>query len=410
MRLPQPILPCIDADASETDLLICFSHLRWNFVYQRPQHLLSRAMADYTVWYWEEPLFEEGADVARIHIAPQPSGVLVLTPVLAHGSSGEEQVQTQRALLDELLKQRKPEQLVTWYYTPMALKFSDHLTAAVCIYDCMDELSAFKNAPPELTRLEHALLRRADVVFTGGHSLYAAKCHQHGNCHAFPSAVDVAHFAKARGASVVEPPDQAAIPHPRVGFFGVIDERMDIELVAALATLRPDLQFVLIGPVVKIDAAALPQGPNLHWLGSKNYAVLPDYLSGWDCGFMPFALNESTRFISPTKTPEFLAAGVPVCSTPITDVVSPYGSQGLVEIAADAQRFSSCIDMLLTSRTEQWLERVDRFLENVSWDETWARMQGLIVQVGAEELTEHERAESAVPATQIATQRGAVHV
>jgi hypothetical protein len=423
MRLPPPILSRVDADTSDTDLLICFSHLRWNFVYQRPQHLLSRAAADYIVWYWEEPLFEDGDDVPRVHIAPQPSGVVVMVPVLSRSMSEDEQATTQRALLAELLKRQKPQQVVSWYYTPMALTFSEQVRASVCVYDCMDELSAFKNAPRELTRLEQTLLKRADVVFTGGHSLYAAKRHQHENCHAFPSAVDIAHFARARKIGAAEPQDQAAIPHPRVGFFGVIDERMDLELVGDLAHRRPDLQFVLIGPVVKIDPATLPQAPNLHWLGSKDYAALPDYLSGWDCAFMPFAMNESTRFISPTKTPEFLAAGVPVCSTPITDVVRPYGSEGLVEIAGDSQRFSECLDVLLNTRTNEWLQRVDRFLENVSWDETWARMQLQIVQIGAKPSTQmlESESESEIDSLRMkdrerveralhTTQRGSIHV
>lgn len=379
-------------DPSDCDLLICFSHLRWNFVYQRPQHLLGRAAADYTVWFWEEPLVERTVSTPRLHVEAQPSGVTVIVPLLPSGLSQDEQLWAQRTLLDGLLRQQRPQQIVTWYYTPMALRFSDHIEPVACIYDCMDELSAFKDAPPELTQLEKMLLQRADVVFTGGHSLYAAKRRQHDNCHAFPSAVDFAHFARARDPRTIDPEDQASIAHPRVGFFGVIDERMDTALVEQLAQLRPDVQFVFLGPVVKIDPASLPTAPNLHWLGVKDYAALPEYLSGWDCGFMPFALNESTRFISPTKTPEFLAAGVPVCSTAITDVVRPYGREGLVAIASDAAGFSAAIDALLVDRTARWLQRVDQFLKQVSWDETWMRMQRLIIQAGADRAASSDTA------------------
>ena len=383
MRMPSTDL-LIESETRPTDLLICFSHLRWNFVYQRPQHLLSRAASNYLVWFFEEPVFEDMDALGRLRLSPQPSGVVVIVPVLKTGSTPEQQIATQRKLLDELLADRSDSRVIAWYYTPMALKFSAHVTFAACVYDCMDELSAFDFAPAELTELERTLMRRADVMFTGGHTLYQAKKNLHSNCHAFPSAVDVAHFARARNPAMVDPADQANIPHPRVGFFGVIDERMNTHLVGELAAARPDLQFVIIGPVVKIDPATLPQAPNLHWLGAKDYSALPDYLSGWDAAFMPFAINQATRFISPTKTPEFLSAGVPVCSTPIRDVVNPYGRDKLVEIATDTATFSDRLDHVLAHADDAWLERVDRFLEQISWDETWTRMRTLIDRAAAE--------------------------
>jgi len=383
MRMPPADL-LIRTESRLTDLLICFSHLRWNFVYQRPQHLLSRAASNYLVWFFEEPMFEEMEELGRLRLEPQQSGVVVIVPVLKAGSTPAEQIATQRKLLNELLAKRREARVIAWYYTPMALKFTDHLTFAACVYDCMDELAAFDFAPTELSALEHELMRRADVMFTGGHTLYQAKKDLHRNCHVFPSAVDVAHFARARSPAMNDPPDQAEIPHPRVGFFGVIDERMNTQLVGELAAARPDLQFVIIGPVVKIDPATLPRAANLHWLGAKDYSVLPEYLSGWDAAFMPFAINQATRFISPTKTPEFLSAGVPVCSTPIRDVVTPYGRDRLVEIANDAQGFSDRLDSLLVNADEVWLERVDRFLGQISWDETWARMAALIELAAAD--------------------------
>jgi glycosyltransferase involved in cell wall biosynthesis len=356
--------------------LLCHSHLRWQFVYQRPQHLLSRAAQDYDVYFVEEPIFEASGS-PRLVITRDPSNVTVVLPVLRAGCSPEEWAWAQRQLLDELLSDIRPDRLLAWYYTPVALEFSRHIAPDLCIYDNMDELSLFRGAPPQLVVLESELFLKADLVFTGGQSLYEAKCHRHHNIHPFPSSIDAPHFAKAR-LSTREPPDQSAIPRPRLGYFGVIDERMDLDLVAGLADLKPDWQLVMIGPVVKIDPGSLPQRPNLHWMGLRDYDELPAYLAGWDVGIMPFAINEATRFISPTKTPEFLAAGVPVISTPITDVVRPYGERGLVEIAGDSASFVGKAASLMRRPKERWLVAVDSHLATTSWDKTWARMSALV--------------------------------
>jgi glycosyltransferase involved in cell wall biosynthesis len=372
------------SEISRRDVLICFSHLRWDFVYQRPQHLLTRAADDYSVFYMEEPVFSDVA-TPSLQLEPRSEGVVVVRPLLPHGSSEVAVIEMQRELLNNLLADNlgDEESLTLWYYTPMALRFSSHLEARLCVYDCMDELSAFRFAPTVLKDLERLLFERADVVFTGGRSLYEAKRHHHSCVHAFPSSVDCEHFARARSALIEPAQDQQAIAGPRVGFFGVIDERMDLELVGELAQRCQDIQFVLIGPVVKIDPSALPQAPNLHWLGGRRYQELPQYLAGWNAGFMPFALNESTRFISPTKTPEFLAAGVPVCSTPIVDVVRPYGESGLVEVAANAQEFEQRLRHLLNLDRETWLARVDEFLGRSSWDQTWAEMHDVMQKARA---------------------------
>ena len=249
-----------------------------------------------------------------------------------------------------------------WYYTPMAVAFTRGLQRDVTVYDNMDELSAFRGASAELLQLEAELFAQADVVFTGGRALYEAKKARHPNVHCFPSSVDAAHFASARLKLEPDPESQQAIPHPRIGFFGVIDERMDTGLIAELADIRPDWHFVMIGPVVKIDPEDLPRRANLHWLGMRTYNELPAYLARWDLGLMPFALNESTRFISPTKTPEFLAAGLPVVSTPVPDVVRSYGDTGLVEIAADAKSIVHAAERLLHHRPPGWLAAVDACL------------------------------------------------
>ncbi len=259
----------------------------------------------------------------------------------------------------------------------MALRFSGHWEPEITVYDCMDELSAFLGAPRELLDWECELFRRADVVFTGGASLHAAKRRQHPNVHFFPSSVDKQHFSIARLAQD-DPADQRDIPHPRIGFFGVLDERFDAPLLGDLARSQPAWHFVLVGPLAKISEDALPRGKNIHYLGRKEYVELPRYLAGWDVATLPFARNQATRFISPTKTPEYLAAGRRVVSTPIEDVMRPYGELGLVEIAADAPGFTAAIARCLSSNDETWLTRVDRFLAQMSWDKT---VEGMLAQI-----------------------------
>ena len=362
--------------------LVCFSHLRWDFVYQRPQHLLSRCAEQRRVFFVEEPIFSNSS--MRLEVRETDSGVYVVVPHLPEGLRSEIAI---TAVLKEmtyrLFLENAINDYVFWYYTPMALRFTSHFSPIAAIYDCMDELSAFQGADSNLPALERELFRRVDLVFTGGQSLYEAKRNQHSSVYAFPSSIDATHFGKARNTSV-DPPDQADIPHPRLGFFGVIDERFDRELLDQIASKRPDWHFVMIGPVVKIDPATLPQRANIHYLGGKKYSDLPAYLAGWDIALLLFARNESTRFISPTKTPEYLAAGKPVISTSIQDVVRPYGELKLVEIADTPEDLIRAAEkILLRSRSgdDEWLARVDAFLANVSWDKTWTQMCTLIDKV-----------------------------
>ena len=370
---------------SPAPTLICFSHLRWNFVFQRPQHLLTRAAKTYRVIFVEEPVHAD-APAARLDVRSE-RGVTVAVPVLPPGVDAEVAEALQRPLLDQLLTDVAERPWVFWYYTPMALGFTDQYRPEVTVYDCMDELSAFRFAPQRLREREDQLFGRADLVFTGGQSLFEAKRDRHPSVHAFASSIDVPHFAAARFFSGAEPRGQEGLPRPRLGFFGVIDERMDLGLLAAMADLRPDWQFVMIGPVVKIGEEELPRRPNIHWLGGRTYDELPSYLAGWDVGLMPFAINEATRYISPTKTPEFLAAGVPVVSTPVADVVRFYGDAGLVEIAADAAEAVAKAELLMARPRAPWLAAVDRALARTSWDRTWAEMNALI----AEELARAPR-------------------
>lgn len=367
---PPGMLTQVGLPESRTTL-IAFSHLRWDGVFQRPQHLLSRLAKNNHVIVWEEPEIDaELATGTLRRVRCERSGVTIVTPVLPDMEQSDRQ---QRALLDEMLA-FDTQPLIRWYYTPMMLPFSAHLDAACTIYDCMDELSGFLNAPPELLLRETALFKAADLVFTGGASLYEAKRNRHENVHLFASSVDAKHFRGAREQRGARKTDV-----PVVGYCGVIDERLDLGLIADLAALRPDVRIEMAGPVVKIDPASLPQAPNLHWLGRMSYDDLPALMAGWDAALMPFALNEATRFISPTKTPEYLAAGLPVVSTPVTDVVRGYGKVSAVRIAVRSMFVAACDEALaLAAEPESWLPEADRLLDQGSWDQTVASMQSLI--------------------------------
>ncbi|HYE26685.1 MAG TPA: UDP-galactopyranose mutase [Allosphingosinicella sp.] len=340
---------------------------------------MSRFAESGRVIFWEEPeaALPEMEPALGVRTCAE-TGVVVVTPSLPETLADDAREAVLKELLDAFLAgERGP--FVRWYYTPMMLPFSRHVASACTVYDCMDELANFRFAPPELLALERELLATADVVFTGGYSLYEAKKGFHPNIHPFPSSVDRAHFGRARAMDAA-PDDQARLPRPRLGFYGVIDERMDLDLLASVADAHPEWSLVMVGPVVKIDPADLPQRPNIHYLGGKKYEALPAYLGGWDVAVMPFAINESTRFISPTKTPEYLAGGRPVVSTPITDVIRHYGDLGAVFIADGTEAFIAACEraLALAQSGGDWLEEVDLKLANLSWDITHARMAGLV--------------------------------
>ncbi|HVO10200.1 MAG TPA: glycosyltransferase family 1 protein [Vicinamibacteria bacterium] len=356
--------------------LVCLSHLRWNTVYQRPHHLMSRFARRQRVYFVEEPVFESGI-TAHLGLSITAEAVFVVVPHLPQAQSPDAGRDALERLLSMLL--RDSAGYVFWYCTPMALDYTRHLDPVAVVYDCMDELSAFRGAPRALPGLEAELMQAADVVFAGGRSLFESRRTRHSNIHAFPSSVDVGHFRTARKV-LGEPADQAGIAHPRLGFLGVIDERTDLALLDGVAAARPQWQLVLLGPTAKIDPADLPRRPNIHYLGQKAYRELPRYLARWDVALLPFARNESTRFVSPTTTPEYLAAGCPVVSTAIHDVVRPYGEQGLVRIADTVEDFVSQVEGALAHdrRSPRWRRAVDSMLATTSWDRTWGEMATLV--------------------------------
>ena len=353
--------------------LLCFSHLRWDFVYQRPQHLMTRFSDIAAVYFMEEPIVID-TDQSYLAISKREENLWVCVPHVPQDLNRSQLNNELANLLEFFFLGRNPADFIFWYYTPMALEFSKDFKSGLTVYDCMDELSAFKFAPDDLKYMEHMLFEKADIVFTGGRSLFEAKKELHNNIFPFPSSIDKKHFNTARQEQS-EPDDQANIKGPKIGFYGVIDERFDISLIENIADERPDWNLVIIGPVVKIDPAQLPVRSNIFYLGSKSYQELPSYLSGWDVAMVPFLINESTRFVSPTKTPEYLCAGRPVVSTPIKDIIDPYEKNDLVSIANDSTAFIQAIEYWLRCENKgEWLERADHFLLTMSWDITFTDM------------------------------------
>ncbi|MCU0494212.1 MAG: glycosyltransferase [Chloroflexaceae bacterium] len=360
--------------------LVTLSHLRWDFVYQRPQHIMARMATDRRVFFIEEPLFEAGVQPYWELLHPQPNVTVarLRTPLEAPGFHSSH-MPTLVPLLHQLLAAQQVQSYTSWVYTPLALPIVQSLASKLIVYDCMDELSAFLHAPPELLAQEATLLQWADLVFTGGPSLYRAKRHRHPHTYCFPSSVETHHFRQARTSPQAH--DIAHLPQPRLGFYGVIDERMDLGLLDAMATAHPEWQIVMVGPVVKICPKHLPEHPNIHYLGQRSYAELPSYLAGWDVCLLPFARNEATRFISPTKTLEYMAAERPIVSTPITDVAEPYGN--IVYLGDTRQAFVAACEQALAASADERESRVammQAVLAQTSWDSTVQTMKNLISQ------------------------------
>lgn len=366
--------------------LIVFSHLRWDFVYQRPQHLLSRMARTHPVIFVEEPVHTE--EPAHLEESSPAPGVVVLRPHTGVAEPGyhPDQIRVIEPLLADHLRAHGIDKAMAWFYTPMALPLMSVIEPSVVVYDCMDELASFKGAPHGMRQQERALMACADVVFTGGVGLHEAKRDLHPNVHCQPSAVDVEHFAPSR-LDEFSPHAwqalalQAHLNRPRLGYFGVIDERMNLKLLAALADAHPKWSIVMVGPVTKIDPGCLPRRDNIHWLGHQPYARLPYLVRDWDVCLMPFALNEATHYISPTKTLEYLAAEKPVVSTAVRDVVSLYGE--VVHIASTQAEFIElCESVLASPQRPQSLGKgaANHCVSRFSWHATAEAMLNLTHQ------------------------------
>jgi len=359
--------------------VIVFSHLRWDSVFQRPQQLMTRIAQRQRVIFIEEPCPTDEPLAFWEFANPRPS-ITVCRPHSPIAAAGfcDEQLPAFRQLIPELMHELRLESHVAWFYTPLAVPLLELLQPEATVYDCMDALDKFANASPALALSETELLRRADLVFTGGPSLYRRMDGRHANAHCFPSSVDAAHFAKAT-QDCPEPASQAGLPKPRFGYFGVIDERLDRTLIEAAATQRPEWQIVMVGPVVKISPDSLPRRDNIHYLGQQRYDELPNFVAGWDLCMMPFARNDATEFISPTKVLEYMAAEKPIVSTSITDVAMPYGH--IVYLADTPTDFIAACDEALTAGLAERKQRTGlmrRVLSGTSWDLTVRQMLQLI--------------------------------
>jgi protoporphyrinogen oxidase/glycosyltransferase involved in cell wall biosynthesis len=393
VRRSDPFQGELMAAAAGLQSIVVFSHLRWDFVFQRPQHLLTRLARRYRIYFFEEPIPEAAAD--HLEVSEPASNVFVCRPHSTHASHGfhDGQIPTLQKLLGELIEREQIRDYAVWFYSPMALPLMKDLQPKATVYDCMDELSAFRNAPRQLLQRENALLKVADVVFTGGPSLFRAKRDRHPSVHCFPSSVDAAHFRRP-DLRTSEHPLQRSLAKPRLGYYGVIDERIDLELLAALADATPHWQVCLVGPQAKVDPASLPRRANLHYFGQQPYEDLPHFVAGWDVCLQPFALNEATRYISPTKTLEYMAAERPIVSTPITDVVEPYGN--CVYIAEGAKAFVAACDRALRAsdaELEARFELMRGVLAGTSWEQTADAMAMLLEK--AAELRARRRSQQA---------------
>ena len=340
---------------------------------------MSRFSKNSRVFFIEEPYFDAPFDCYDMR--KDSGNVWIITPHYESNLSEDQIIIRQKEFIDMVISTMSINNYVLWYYSPMAVEYTAHLAPDVVVFDCMDELSAFKFAHPNILKNETRVFRFADIVFAGGRSLYEAKRERHENIYLFPSSIDKDHFMTAREITS-EPVDQESIPHPRIGYYGVLDERIDFCLIDRVAEKKNEWQFILIGPVAKIDKASLPKRNNIHYLGQKSYEELPKYLAGWDIAMMPFAMNDATRFISPTKTPEYLCGGKEVIATPVPDVVTEYGDEALVHIAGTPEEFIAEAErILLDPMNEIRRDEIDASLASMSWDNTWSEMNSLIEDV-----------------------------
>jgi UDP-galactopyranose mutase len=365
---------------SYTDVL-CLSHLRWDQAFQRPQQLMKRFTKGCRVFYVEEPVYEAGGPPG-MRLQRTGEGVWRVMPILPAGVKAAERVRMLRELVDDLVAEWAMERFLLWYYAPTAVELTAHLRPVGVVYDCTSETHGWLGERSNVAKNERRLLRSADVVFTAGRSVHEAKRAMHPNTHLFPSSVDAAHFAAARAGNE-EPMDQRRISRPRIGYAGIVDRRLNLELVAEMAALQPTWQFVFVGPVER-DPATLPVAPNIHYLGPKTYAAMPSYLAGWDVAMMPLTRNEVTRYMSPGETAEYLAAGRPVVSTSVPDIVSTYGNRDLVRLADTPHEFIVAIAASLTEERGPKQCEADVFLSGMSWDRTWREMTQCIEQTLSE--------------------------
>ena len=364
--------------------IIVHSHLRWDFVWQRPQQLLSRFAQRSHVLFVEEPIYLDDVGEARLELSRPMERVHRAVPMLPAELRGEYDASI--AVIRELLRRQLAAdgalgglfaRPIQWFYTPMpAPAMIGAFDERAVVYDCMDELSKFRFAPVALVDRERYLMAQADVVFAGGFKLSQSKAKYHQNVHFFGCGVDVAHFATARSADVAVPREIASLKRPVIGYYGVIDERIDYELLRTLASTLTDAELVMVGPIVKVDPAELPRAENIHWLGQRQYTELPAHVKGFDVCLMPFALNEATEYINPTKTLEYMAAGKPIVSTAVSDVVHNFTP--VVAVADSYEEFAAAVRDAIERPNAELIARGLEQARANAWESIVARMERII--------------------------------
>jgi glycosyltransferase involved in cell wall biosynthesis len=342
------------------DVFVAALHLRWDGVWQRPHHLLTRLARRVPVIVVEEPhaAHEDRDEVRRF-------GELSVIRPLRRRGWGEPLIDAQALASARALAGAR--RCGAWLYTPMMSEIVETFAASPVVYDAMDDLANFDFAPAGMREREAALLERADAVFAGGRTLYENRRAYGPKVRCHPSGVELERFAADAGPH----PLAAMLAGPVFAYVGVIDERLDYHLIAALADAFPAGHVILAGPVVKVDPARLPQRPNVHYTGRLPYDSLPSLLAGVDVALMPFAINRATASISPTKTLEYFAARTPVVSTPVADVVAAY--DGIAYIAAGGAAFVAAVREALHAPPER-IERGFAAAAAETWDAIFARM------------------------------------
>jgi len=382
-----------DASPFETFPIIAFSHLGWDWVWQRPQQYLSRFATRHPVLFVETYCSEGPATRVDLRTAEGHPNVTVLqTHIPAarwHDGSwvdAERRRTLQAALANELAG--RFDHPLLWFYDPMAVdSFSGQLGERAIVYDCMDELSQFKGAPPALIEREKKLLAVADVVFCGGQKMRKKRLPYNDNCYFFGTGVDIQHFGTALSENLPIAPEIAAFNGaPVLGYFGVVDERIDYELLAKLADARADWHIVMVGPACKVDPNDFPKRANLHFLGARPYAQLPALTKGFTVALMPFALNAATEYINPTKALEYMAAGRPVVSTALDEVKMNFGSVAQVAKTHDEFIKFCAREAAAPSRTR--IARGLKLAADNTWEANIARMEQHIADVLAPATTE----------------------
>jgi glycosyltransferase involved in cell wall biosynthesis len=371
--------PWAAADFARTAPIIALCHLSWNWVWQRPQQFLSRLAKTHPILFVETYCSDTPTGFIRLHSPEGHPNVTVCETHLpaSRWSDGRFIDRERRRLLRNTLANElagRFDDAILWFNDPMAVTaFAGYLDESLIVYDCMDELSQFKGAPPALIEREYELLEVADVVFCGGRKMRDKRVRINPNSHFYGTGVDCRHFGSARSPSLAVDSAIAALRGPVLGYFGVVDERIDYELLAALADADPTWHVVMVGPTAKVDPAQFPRRSNLHFLGGRPYAQLPAITKGFSVCLMPFALNEATEYINPTKALEYMAAGRPVVSTALDEVKSNFKT--VARIAGSHREFIAMCRREVDSPSQTRIERGLSLASENTWEAIVAKME-----------------------------------